>query len=294
MKRYLLFILASTLLLLIYPKQIKAQNFTSGPIPLCDTVTFTCNLSGVGTIYPPGWGFPGSFYISSIGINITSDHPEGLAVTLTSPQGTTLLLTAYNGAGGSNYTNCIFDYSFGPNITTGSAPFTGTWQPQGVGGLSVFDYENADGTWIITVSDTMGCNLPGGGGGGGGGGSGLTPGFFNGSGGSGGFTIDYSVPPVWCPGWIPSDFTSVCPGTPVDILAYYNNFSSSLNYTIYDNTWSMVPNPSAVTVAGTYNIEAYDPWDGCTYYATYDIYNSPGTSIGPDVMSLSVPVNRST
>jgi hypothetical protein len=39
--------------------QVTAQYttvpFTSGPIPLCDTSTFTANVSGIGTLYPPGW-----------------------------------------------------------------------------------------------------------------------------------------------------------------------------------------------------------------------------------------------
>ena len=39
--------------------QVTAQYttvpFTSGPIPLCDTITFTANVSGIGTLYPPGW-----------------------------------------------------------------------------------------------------------------------------------------------------------------------------------------------------------------------------------------------
>ncbi|HEX5003519.1 MAG TPA: hypothetical protein VFW78_13575, partial [Bacteroidia bacterium] len=277
MKRHLLIFTATVALLLFNVRQSSAQNFTSGPIPLCDTVTFTCNLSGIGILYPPGMGFPGSLFISSIGINITSDHPEGLAVTLTSPQGTTLLLTAYNGAGGSNYTNCVFPYGTGsPPITSGSAPFTGSWQTQGPGGLTVFDYENGDGIWIITVSDTMGC-------GGGGGGGGLTPGYFNGSGGTAGFQFNYSVPPWLCSGWIPFNAVSVCPGTPVDILGFYNAFTSTYQYTVYDNSWTPVANPSAVTVAGTYNIEAYDPWDGCYYYATFQVNYLTGTNIGPDV-----------
>ncbi len=140
----------------------SAQNtqvipFTSGPIPLCDTSIFTANVSGIGTLYPPGFNW-WTYSLSQLTMNITSDHPQTLQITLTSPQGTDLLLSAFNGAGGQNYTNTVFMYDpWWPNITTGTAPFTGNWTAQG-GGLSVFDYENADGVWTITVVDTACTN----------------------------------------------------------------------------------------------------------------------------------------
>ena len=59
--------------------------FTSGPIPLCDTVTFTANVSGVGLLTTPSmWTY--SAWIQSLTINVTSDHPQGLSISLTSPQ----------------------------------------------------------------------------------------------------------------------------------------------------------------------------------------------------------------
>ncbi|MBK7295631.1 MAG: proprotein convertase P-domain-containing protein [Flavobacteriales bacterium] len=106
--------------------------FTSGPIPPCDTSYFTANVSGVGTLYPPGWGGGWTYSLQMLTINITSEHPWTLQISLTSPEGTTLLLSAFNGAGGQNYTNTTFQYFQYPSITTGTAPFTGDWTAEGV------------------------------------------------------------------------------------------------------------------------------------------------------------------
>ncbi|MBL7924680.1 MAG: gliding motility-associated C-terminal domain-containing protein [Bacteroidia bacterium] len=247
--------------------------FTSGPIPLCDTVTFTANVVGVGLLRPPAFQV-GAYTLYQLGINITSNHPHTLKISLTSPQGTTIVLSAFNGAGGSNYTSSVFTYSGSPSITTGTAPFTGYWQPQ-TGSFSDFDFENADGTWTITIIDTACAN------GGIGPGGTWTPGWFNG-GGTGGFFIDFSIqPPPPCLGWINSYSLSVCQGVPVDIEGPY--LSSNPSYQFYFNlNGNAVSNPSAVTVPGTYNVEAYDPWTGCWYFATFDVIHILPNFLGPD------------
>lgn len=131
------------LLIVASVKPAAAQNFpfTSGPIPLCDTSIFTASVSGVGyLIYPDGYNT--GAYLESVLINITSNHPQTLQIFLTSPSGTTLSLSEFNGAGGQNYTNTNFTDATGNSITAGTAPFTGNFMPQG-GPLSTFAYENA-------------------------------------------------------------------------------------------------------------------------------------------------------
>ncbi len=245
--------------------------FTSGPIPLCDTSTFTANVSGIGTLYPPGWN-PWTFWLSTLTINITSDHPQTLQIFLTSPAGTELLLSEFNGAGGQNYTNTTFAYDGSPSITTGSAPFTGTWNAQG-GSFSAFDYENAEGVWTITVIDTACTNT-----GGGGGGNAWTPGWFDGSSGTGGFAFGFTGPPP-CWGGIPYGQSYICPGQTVDILGYYSGSGYTINISLNGNP---VPDPSSVTEPGTYNVDAWDPWDGCGYWASYDVIAVTPASLGPD------------
>lgn len=255
---------------------ICAQNtfpFTSGPIPLCDTSVFTANVSGVGMLNPPG--IPWSYWLESLTANITSDHPQTLSISLTSPAGTTILLSAFNGAGGQNYTNTVFQYWGGPSITTGSAPFTGNWAPQS-GSFSDFDYELADGTWTITVVDTSCAS------GGVGPGGTWTPGWFDGDGaGSGAFSFGFSSPPP-CMGGIPWGAASICPGETYDILAYYSGFYPWYEYTVTLGWGVPVADPTAVDQAGSYTVDAYDPWEGCWYTAWFDITVNPAIDLGPD------------
>ncbi len=244
--------------------------FTSGAIPPCDTSTFTANVSGIGTLYPPGSGW-WQFSLTGLLINITTTHPETMSISLTSPEGTTLLLSAFNGAGGQNYTNTNFINGGWQNITTGAAPFNGYWIPEG-GQLDVFDYENADGIWTITVIDTA-CSNNGPGPGGT-----WSPGWFDGSSNNGGFAIAFNGPPP-CWGGIPSMTDYICPGESVDIFGFY--IGSGYSITVSD--WNGgPPDPSAVTTPGTYYVEAYDMWQGCVYGATYDLIASPQITLGPD------------
>jgi len=280
--------------------QTSSFGFTSGPIPLCDTSTFTANVSGVGILTPPGTGWGGEGYLSELTINITTDHPQTLQIFLTSPEGTTLLLSEFNGAGGQNYTNTTFAMWGWNNITTGSAPFTGTWEPQG-GSLDVFDYENGDGTWIITVIDTACAN------GGTGPGGGWTPGWFDG-GGSGGFTVNFWWPPPPCIYDLGSFSVTLCSGGSVDILSDFETTwgGMGISFWAWDQmTGQAVPDPYAVTISGEYQVEGTD-WNNCYYFGYYSVQVSPPINLGPDQsvsqcsgagavdLSALLPVNGAT
>ncbi|MBX2979599.1 MAG: gliding motility-associated C-terminal domain-containing protein [Flavobacteriales bacterium] len=278
-----------TLLLLVAgTSRAQVFPFTSGPIPLCATSTFTANVSGVGTlITPDGWNW--GPYIDNVVLNITTDHPQTLQISLTSPQGTTLLLSAFNGAGGENYTNTSFPYWGGSNITTASAPFTGSYNPQG-GSLSVFDWENADGIWTITVVDTA-CASSGPGPG-----NGWTPGWFNGaSSGGGGFAFGFSSPPPPCGGWMGDQLVYICQGQTVDILSYYATMYPGIPFTVYDGNYVPVADPTSVGTSDWYYVEGMDPWDGCYYYGNYQLIVNQPISLGPDQVvercSSDGPVN---
>ena len=88
----------------------------------------------------------------NVTINITHTWAADLDITLTSPQGTVVELTSDNGSNGDNYTDTVFDQegTDGP-ITGGSAPFTGSYIPEG--DLSTIYGESAQGDWILTVVD---------------------------------------------------------------------------------------------------------------------------------------------
>jgi subtilisin-like proprotein convertase family protein len=90
-----------------------------------------------------------------------------LIITLTSPSGTTATIMHRPGGGtfgssGNNFCQTLFDDSASTSIQaiqgTGTPPlgppYTGTFQP--VSPLAAFDGEDANGTWILTVSDNAG------------------------------------------------------------------------------------------------------------------------------------------
>ncbi|MBK9177310.1 MAG: gliding motility-associated C-terminal domain-containing protein [Flavobacteriales bacterium] len=260
------------------PASAQVFPFTSGPIPMCDTSTFTASVSGVGwLITPNGWNW--GPYLDNVVLNITSNHPHTLQISLTSPGGTTLLLSAFNGAGGQNYTNTNFPFWGGANITTASAPFTGSFSPQG-GSLDVFSGQNADGIWTITVIDTA-CA-----GGGTGPGGPWMPGWFNGGVGSGGFAFGFSSPPPPC--WIDmgSYSATICAGETVDVLSgFESNWWWDASATVYvylDWSGTVVPDPYAVSVSGTYYIEVDDWWNNCTYSGNFTVNVAQGIALGPD------------
>lgn len=250
--------------------------FTSGPIPLCDTSTFTANVSGVGyLIIPDGWNW-GPF-LDNVLLNITTDHPQTLSITLTSPAGTTLLLSAFNGAGGENYTNTFFTIYSGNSITSGTAPFTDNFLPQG-GSLNDFAGENADGTWSITVIDTACANV----------GTGPNgpwiPGWFTGSSGSAGIAFGYSSPNPPCYIDMGSQTAYLCPGGTADIQGYFDTqFGSGLGtiFNVWDPSWNPVADPSAVSAPGWYSVDGMD-WMGCNYSGSFEIVSVQQTQLGGD------------
>lgn len=88
----------------------------------------------------------------NVTINIEHTWAGDIDAFLISPTGTEVELTSDNGSGDDNYTNTIFDMDGADgNITAGSAPFTGTYIPEG--DLSQFNGEDPMGNWTLRVVD---------------------------------------------------------------------------------------------------------------------------------------------
>jgi PKD repeat protein len=90
----------------------------------------------------------------NVTIDISHTYDADLDITITSPTGTVVELTTDNGGSGNNYTGTVFDQDAVNSITTGSAPFSGTYRPEG--NLSNFNGETPTGNWILTVTDDAG------------------------------------------------------------------------------------------------------------------------------------------
>ena len=143
----LLFILFITL-------SVSSQTFNgaTGAIPdnNCDvTNEFVVAVTGVGVL-----GAGNSF--DEVAINITHTFDGDLDITLIAPNATALELSTDNGGSGDNYIDTHFSYLAGTSITAGSAPFTGSFLPEG--DLSILNGVNADGNWILRVCDDAGSD----------------------------------------------------------------------------------------------------------------------------------------
>jgi subtilisin-like proprotein convertase family protein len=90
-------------------------------------------------------------------VNITHTYTGDLSLSLIGPDGTTVLLSGNHGGSGNDYTNTIFDDEAATAIGSGSAPFTGTFQPDQP--LAALDGQPAAGVWTFKVVDSAGQDV---------------------------------------------------------------------------------------------------------------------------------------
>ncbi len=115
-----------------------------------DTAMSVITVSGVQ---------PGVFDISmlqSVCVDVNYPLTSFLSISLVSPNGTVIDLSSNNGSG-ANYTNTCFEVNAGTPITSGSNPFTGTFEPEG--NLSNFNGNVVNGDWTLWVATSTA--LPG-------------------------------------------------------------------------------------------------------------------------------------
>ncbi|MBI3179153.1 MAG: hypothetical protein HYZ27_05795, partial [Deltaproteobacteria bacterium] len=123
--------------------------------PINDNVgdALTCGLAGaaVGTIVVADMG---TLVDVNIGVDITHtyDGDVDIWLELVNGNGTFCVeLSTDNGADGDNFTGTLFDDEGATAITTGAAPFSGGFRPEGA--LSALDGQPMNGTWRLYVSD---------------------------------------------------------------------------------------------------------------------------------------------
>lgn len=129
---------------------LNAQDFgfTGGTNAILDnsTITKTATLTNQGIINVSEGKVP------QVYLNLTHTYTNDLDISLTSPAGTTIDLTSDNGSGSDM--NTTFSSFASASITSGTAPFTGSFLPEE--SFSAFDGEFADGTWTLTITDDAG------------------------------------------------------------------------------------------------------------------------------------------
>ena len=87
-------------------------------------------------------------------------------MSLIAPSGTSIILSTDNGGDGDNYgdptdVNCqsvtSFDMTASTSITSGTAPFIGSFIPEG--DFASFDGVNPNGVWILQICDDIGGDV---------------------------------------------------------------------------------------------------------------------------------------
>jgi subtilisin-like proprotein convertase family protein len=92
----------------------------------------------------------------NVTVNISHIFDGNLVLRLVGPDGREIVLSQNRGGSGDHYTNTVFDDEATASITTGTAPFSGSFRPEGA--LSAFDGYDTRGTWRLRVSDTSASN----------------------------------------------------------------------------------------------------------------------------------------
>ncbi len=85
-------------------------------------------------------------------VNITHAFDGDLTLTLIPPVGAPITLSAKRGASGDNYTATVFDDAAATAISSGTAPFTGSFRPEAP--LAAANGINAAGSWKLKVADS--------------------------------------------------------------------------------------------------------------------------------------------
>jgi subtilisin-like proprotein convertase family protein len=120
------------------PRAIPDNNTTG--------VTSTVDVADTGTVVDV-----------NVSLSITHTWDADVEVELIGPNNTVVLLTADHGSSGDNYTNTVFDDQATSPVSTGTAPFTGSFQPDQP--LSVLNGINANGTWTLRVRDDASSDI---------------------------------------------------------------------------------------------------------------------------------------
>ncbi|MFZ4611849.1 MAG: proprotein convertase P-domain-containing protein, partial [Gemmataceae bacterium] len=87
----------------------------------------------------------------NVAINVTHTYDSDLIISIKSPTGVVSTLSYRRGGSGDNFVSTIFDDEATKAISSGIAPFKGSFKPDTT--LSAFDGLNARGVWTLTVED---------------------------------------------------------------------------------------------------------------------------------------------
>ncbi|HND53696.1 MAG TPA: proprotein convertase P-domain-containing protein, partial [Pirellulaceae bacterium] len=102
-------------------------------------------------------GLYGKVLDVNVAVDLTHATDSELTLWLVSPQGTTVQLVSATGGSGNNFTSTTFDDGASTAITSGAAPFTGSFRP--TESLSSLINQNANGVWMLQIKDSGGADV---------------------------------------------------------------------------------------------------------------------------------------
>ena len=94
---------------------------------------------------------PGQIGDIDVRLDISHTNNSDLTAVLTSPAGTSVTLFTGGDVSGQDFSATVFDDQGLSTIGSGSAPYTGRFQPSGL--LSAFNGEDPTGDWKLEVTD---------------------------------------------------------------------------------------------------------------------------------------------
>lgn len=136
-----------------------ALNITSSQSATSQTVSSASGLGlAVDNTLPPAVstlnvaGFAGTIATIRVNFNITHTFDGDVRVNLQAPNGAIINLVNRKGGGGDNFTNTTISSASGVALTTGSAPFTGTFAADLASAVGTAPYVSTNTTWASLFS----------------------------------------------------------------------------------------------------------------------------------------------
>jgi subtilisin-like proprotein convertase family protein len=133
-----------------------AQTFsgTGGLVPDDGTtIEFPITVSGL----TPSTIDTSTFGLETVCITMTHTYDSDIDMRLVAPDGTVVLLASGVGGSDDDFMNTCFNMGASTPIGMGTAPFTGTFKPQGQLGY-LNNGQNGNGTWKLRIVDMYGAD----------------------------------------------------------------------------------------------------------------------------------------
>jgi subtilisin-like proprotein convertase family protein len=132
-----------------YQKAVGAPGSSSGSFPSADVPKAI--LDQQTAISNNVVAASGTVVDVNVRVSLTHTWDSDVDMFLRHPDGTLVELSTDNGSNGDNYTNTLFDDEAAVGVAGGTAPFTGSYRPEGL--LAALDGKPAAGTWKLEIFD---------------------------------------------------------------------------------------------------------------------------------------------